>query len=797
VRRGQVLILVAVCSGLLSVLLAVAVNVATGGTIPAPLDNVSWLAWPAVGLLAGVTAVLGIWQQRLAARDGLPSRHNRTWTPPAELPAPPVEFAGRADELAAIDRLLKEGHRVVALVGAPGAGKSTLALHVAHRRRARYPDGQLYAALRGASASPANQEAVLSRFLTALGVPDDAHRGGVDDLAARYRSALADRRALVLLDDARDADQVRLLLPGGDNCLVLVTSRRQLTDLANATPLRLGGLNDSEGRALLASAVPVARIAADPEGTARILRYCGGLPLAIRLAAARLRARPTWTPNDLADRLEDERHRLDELRAGDTAVRLAFEASYVELPDTDKLVFRRAGSHPGQVFGVGAAAALAGLEETAVAAALERLVDLHLVESPAPGRYRLHDLLRLFATEQLTADENPGERDACLSRLLDWLTTHARAGSWLATERDNVLAASHQGVASGDHERVWTLATTVHPLLDRAADHPDRLALWQSAAVAAEATGDDHRRARALRLVAESYRNAGEVTRALAPAAQAVAIAQALGDRGAHAEALFIHGEALRDLNQFEEAEKALTSALRISAALGDAEGEAAARAGLGTVYLQSWQPELAIPVLEPAVTRMSDEQTARDAWVLLGLSTAYRLVGRRDEAVTLHARTLATARRLRDEYVLGYAVLERAWFAFEDRRFLDGTRHAQEALAIFEEIRHGTGIGLAQKARGEIAAAAAAGRHGEAVAAFDEAIATFERLGDRAREGRSRLHCADALPELNRLVEANTEWAAAEQLLGDTATPEVAALRARLRDRLGDDGRRAGADRP
>jgi hypothetical protein len=415
-----VIVLIAVTSSLLSVLLAVAVNVATGGILPGPLHAVSWLAWPAVGQLGGIGMWLAVWQQRLAEAD-----------------VPP----GRDENLTAVDHIIEGGCQVLVLVGPPGVGKSTLALHVAHGRRDRFADGQLFAVLRGADADPVPPEAVLTRFVGALDVPDDERRGGVDDLAARFRSAVADRRLLILLDDARDAGQVHPLLPDGAGCLVLVTSRRLIADLPGAVIHPLRGLDETDGRVLLADAAGAERVAADPEGAARIVRLCGGLPLAVRIAGSRLRARPAWT----------------------VAVRLSFATSYRELSTVDRLVFRRAGSHPGRVFAVGATAALTGMPEQAVSATLGRLVDAHLVEAPAPSRYRLHDLLRLFAAERLTVDEPPEDHDACLTRLLDWYTRHAEGGDWLTRERDNMVVAVHRAVKAGACESAWALVYAVNP----------------------------------------------------------------------------------------------------------------------------------------------------------------------------------------------------------------------------------------------------------------------------------------------------------------------------------------------
>ena len=380
-------------------------------------------------------------------------------SPLAHIPYDISDFTGREWEVARARALLAgdgagadTGLPIVVIEGMAGIGKTRLAIHVAHREKRRFDEIQLHADLRGFSAAgePADPAAVLEGFLRQLGVPGPDLPAGLDDRAALYRARLDGRRAIVLLDDAATDEQVRPLLPGSPTCGVLVTSRRALSGLDGAQPLPLGVFAPTDSLALLARVVGADRTDAEPAAARRLVELCGHLPLAVALAARRLRSRPAWALADLVRRLETEERRLAELAVSDLAVRAVFSLSYGQLDRPHRRLFRLLALHPGHDVCPYAAAALTGEPVPVAAAMLETLLDEHLLEQTVPGRYRCHDLLQVFARDRLAGEEDLVGRATAVRALLDWYLRAAdKANRLLAPHRRPLpYQPGHRGAAA-------------------------------------------------------------------------------------------------------------------------------------------------------------------------------------------------------------------------------------------------------------------------------------------------------------------------------------------------------------
>ncbi|HEX6686830.1 MAG TPA: tetratricopeptide repeat protein [Candidatus Limnocylindrales bacterium] len=578
-----------------------------------------------------------------------------------DLPADLADFTGRETEAALVEELLRTSG-AVAIDGMAGVGKTSLAVYVAHRLTPSFPDGGLYLDLRGFTPGqePLEPSAALERLLSALGV---AHPpADTTERASLWRSELSRRRALVVLDNAVDAEHVRPLLPGAGKSALLVTSRNRLVDLGELPPVSLEPLSNEDAVSLFGRASGVDLT--DAQAVNQVLRQCGGLPLALRMAGARLRHRPGWTIAVLAERLRDSAGRFDSV----------FGMSLHQLDTVQRRTFRLLGVLPGVDFDAPVARALTDMTPERVNAVLEELVDAHLVQEPSPGRYRLHDLIRRYAAD-LAAEEEP-QADAAVHRVLNHYLAQATAqdADWFDLEHPNLIACFDTAVRLGADEVVADLPQTMRAWYFRRRGTDDQVRMLEAAAAAAHRLGRHRQRASLLSDLGFARAAAGRLAEALAAYEQA---AEQSGQSGLDdddlAGALALRtGFVRRDLGDLEAAraqfrlaqglfEKAQNSGGQAQALAFDGwvtlhlgrPGEAAelARAsvalavgqaritGLGAlgVALASDDPAESLKTLQEALQLA--ELPHNKAWCHNNLGIALRIMGSFDEALEHHRR--------------------------------------------------------------------------------------------------------------------------------------------------------------
>src|SRR5580700_8533559 len=542
---------------------------------------------------------------------------------PAQLPADVADFTGREDQVKHLCDLLASGGvdadpgavRIALVAGSGGLGKTSLAVHAAHRVSGSFPDGQLYVDLLGAAPQPLLPADVLARFLRDLGVDGRDIPADDDERAARYRTVLAGHRMLVVLDNARDAVQVRPLLPGTASCAVLITTRNRMPDLASTRLVDLNVLDDDEALTLFTRVVGDERVEAETEATAELLLACAGLPLAIRICAARLVTRSGWSIRAMANRLRDEHRRLDEMAVGDMAVRASFQVSFASLPaeaQPDGVApadaFRLLGLWQGPSISSAAAAALFGTPEYLTEDALETLVDAHLLESTSPDRYRFHDLLRVYSSERAVADLSAQVRDAAVGRLLHWyMRTSDAAGtavaphgynipleplgddppllnftgvddalSWYDSERVNLVAATRQASFVGLHEVAWRLPAPLFQIFETRGNWVDLVTTHRTALGSARHVGNRKGEAWVLTNLGYALGMSGD-SEGIGCLEQALAISRETGDRRCESRAANNLAEVYRRLGRTEEAIDLLRRALDLNRAAGRRFGEGVA----------------------------------------------------------------------------------------------------------------------------------------------------------------------------------------------------------------------------
>ncbi|MBQ0852320.1 tetratricopeptide repeat protein [Streptomyces sp. BH-SS-21] len=668
---------------------------------------------------------------------------------PAQLPVGTRGFTGRREELSRLDTFLGP-ERVSAPVvisavsGTAGVGKTTLAVHWGHRVRGHFPDGQLYVNLRGfdPSGSLRDPAEVLRGFLDAFDVAPTRIPVGLEAQAALYRSLLADRRVLVVLDNARDAEQVRPLLPGAPGCLALITSRNRLTSLAAAESahlLTLDVLTPAEARSLLIDRLGVSRTATEPAAVADIASRCAGLPLALAVVAARAAAQPNLPLAALAGELGDATGRLDALDGGDPAsrVRTVFSRSYDALGPAAARLFRLLGLHPGPDVTAPAAASLAGETPARARALLAELTRTHLLAETVPGRYSFHDLLRAYAGELAHAEDE--DRRHATHRMLDhYLHTALEAQRLLGPPADRILPSPAQPRVTPERlaDRAAAMAwfTAEHPVL-LAAVH---LALavgfdahvWQLAA----ALATFHQR----RVLWSEWTTTHTT---------ALYAARRLADPAALACARRNLGNAASSLGRQAEARVHLEHAVQLYRDLGDLGGEAHTRLALGRVATRRGLHTEALDHSRQAVKLFG---AAGDlAWQAVALNNVgwgQAGLGRYEEAIAHGRQALA----------LG-----------------EGTGH------IYGEAHTWDTLGYAHHHLGQ---------YDEAAACYHQAAVLFHELGDRYYEADILAHLGDTHHAARNRDAARTNWSRSLELFEELGHHDAEPLRARLLDHLDKD---------
>ncbi|MGW4897583.1 AfsR/SARP family transcriptional regulator [Kitasatospora sp. NPDC004240] len=733
---------------------------------------------------------------------------------PAQLPADTADFTGRTAELAALRAALGEDAGtpeedrvlpIAAIAGMGGVGKTAVALRVAHQLRADYPDGQLYADLRGDQPEPADPRVLLASFLAALGVGAAAVPESGEDRARLFRSLLDGRRVLVLLDNARDAAQVRPLLPGSARCAVLVTGRSRLFGLPTAAQIDLDVFSAEEASGLLARVAGPPRVTADPAAAGELMHLCGHLPLAVRIVAARLASRPAWTVGQLAARLEAEQHRIAELRVGDLAVSATFDWGYRQLTRDQARAFRLVAAVSRPDIGLAAAAAVLGADERRAELLLESLVDAGMVIAPRPGRYRYHELLRVFAGQLPDgpppghgtpagygtppaghgspgdptepghpADGAPGnqapgdggERRAALRRQLDFLFAGATAAFRVVVADDPVAGVLRAAAGpSPDFADAAAAAEWVATEFDAT--------ITAILATVAERPTDEEIRVAADLLIALSPFTADPRCAGLAVAAAAVATAaERAGDRGALGRAEFIRGNLAVQAGRPAEAEAHSRRAAEACRALNDVVVLQQVLNDLGLVaqFRRDYEEAVALYDEAGALARALGHRTG-ETTTTLNAALARTRAGRAGEAETVCRDLLPGLRAAGDPGGLTYALYILGLAGHAQGRY----RAAAEVLEECLRLCDASGLRLRRaQARYRLAdTRRLLGRSGEAVELARRAVDDCAELGAERDEAQALVVLARALATVGRAEEAGTRLHRAQALFARLGLPE------------------------
>lgn len=733
-------------------------------------------------------------------------------------------FVNRADELSRLNAILARrdgGHFLVSVqvvAGTAGAGKTSLALRWAHQIKEHFPDGQLFVNLRGYDpGEPVTADQALRRFLRALGVAPGDMPQDTDDAAALYRSLLADRRLLVLLDNAATAGQVRPLLPGSGSSLVLVTSRSRLESLAvrdGARRITLGTLPAPEAVALLRAVTHGYRPESDEDKLTELAQHCAYLPLALRIAAERAASRPYLGLDELIGDLRDESALWDTLSTGNDeadTVRSVFAWSYRALSPPSARLFRLLGLHPGPEFSLSAAAAAGGLAPGRTRQVLDDLVGAHLLEQTAPDRFQFHDLLRAYAAGLVQTEESPEQRQAALRRVVCWylytaeaarawlrpaeepvalpepppgvrplaFTDYDAAADWSERELGNFLPVVRGALDTGLHQEAWQSAAVMWAARPHSSSEREGLDLERLGIEAAERADDPAAQTRLLLYMGISYRTLNRYPEGLTALDRAIELAGRSGLPGDEARALNLIGLIHLHKRELDPAGSSFRRALSRFRDLGDHHRAARAQSNLASVDLSAGRLAEAARAVEEALPEHRRLGHRPGEGNLLRIRAALQLeLGDADAARRSIDDALAIALALRDHTLEGYWLLTLGDVQRAVGEQGDALASYQRSAMLHRRLGDPRREALAWRGTGQ--AYTAMGRADEAAAFHHRALAVHRERGD-AWEQAVELDLLAAVVHPGDPEAGRVRWAEAAMLLVPYADPRATAMRSAI----------------
>lgn len=775
-----------------------------------------------------VAEFAGLWQRASQAGpdSSAPLEGQPAVVAPAQLPAVVAGFTGRQGDLKRLDQLVPAGDLstavpIAVITGMPGVGKTSLAVHWGHQVRRLFPDGQLFVNLRGYTGDvPMPPAAALSYLLRGLGatrVPAD-----LEVSTALYRSLLADRRVLVVLDDAATADQVRPLLPGSPGSLVLVTSRDRLSGLVardGAYRLELGVFSEAEAHALLRTVLGEQRVAAEPEPTSALARACAYLPLALRVAAENLGQHPgRGIAEQVAGLLGGDRLAALEIDGDEQAgVRRAFDLSYRALGAPERELFRFLGLIPGPSFTVDAAAALAGAGVEAVAVLVRRLVQVHVVGEDG-DHYALHDLVRRYSAERAGADESAARLDVAVRRLFDhYLHTADRAAellypekasqrlpipsaapgtvvtplpdrtaalSWLDRELPNLLAAIRGSADNGPLRTAWLLADTLRGYFWMRHYQADWSEAARAALAAAEAAGEPRAQAASLLSLADAEAHRTSRSQAIPSMVRALRLCDESGWVQGQLTVLGKLGSAYLDTGQLREATDCLSRGLDLAERTGARYRAAVLLGILGRVHLQQGRHDSAADLFQQALDRFRALAARQgEAAALDALGEAMRCRGRIAEARAHLTGALAIEREIGDRGTESLTLRNLVLLHLEQGELDQASGFADQMRTVAELVRDDRAE--ANTLRTAAALAHRRGDHRTAVEHYRRSLPIVRRTGYPYPEVDTLIGLADAYRSLGEADLARQEAQNAHELASRMGYVHLERRAAALLDRL------------